>query len=167
MKNAQFWIDTLKLRKHPEGGGFRQVYASEEFIESGHLPGRFSTRRRHATSIYYLLVSGEFSALHRIKSDETWHFYEGSALTVHMISPDGVYSKITLGRNPERGEVFQFTVPHGTWFGASVNDDDSFSLVGCTVAPGFDYDDFELGARAELLKMFAEHEEMIIEMTRE
>lgn len=135
MKNAEYWIEKLGLEKHPEGGWFKEVYRSEETTVAAHLPKRFKGERHHSTSIYFLLSSNTFSAFHRIKSDELWHFYDGSAVTIHMIDACGQYSHVTLGRNMDNGEVLQYAIPHGVWFGAEVIDEESFSLVGCTVAP--------------------------------
>lgn len=164
---AEYYIKKLGLEKHPEGGWFREVYRSSEEISGEHLPERFSGKRHHSTSIYFLLSSDTFSAFHRIKSDELWHFYEGSPVTIYMISGEGIYSEAVLGRNIENGEVLQCVIPHGVWFGAKVSEPDSFCLVGCTVAPGFHFDDFELGERTELLRKFPEQKELIHELTRE
>ncbi|HRE09639.1 MAG TPA: cupin domain-containing protein [Ignavibacteria bacterium] len=163
---AEYYIKKLGLQKHPEGGWFKEVYRSDEDIAAEHLPERFSGSRHHSTSIYFLLTSDTFSAFHRIKSDELWHFYEGSAVTIYMIDSEGNYSEITLGRNIESGEVLQCVIPHGVWFGAKVNSADSFCLAGCTVAPGFHFDDFELGEREELLKIFPKHKKIVNELTR-
>ncbi len=163
---AEDYIKSLGLEKHPEGGWFKEVYRSDEETAAEHLPERFSGSRHHSTSIYFLLTSDTFSAFHRIKSDELWHFYEGSAVTIYMIDSEGNYSEITLGRNIESGEVLQCVIPHGVWFGAKVNAADSFCLAGCTVAPGFHFDDFELGEREELLKLFSQHKEIIEILTR-
>ncbi len=167
MNTSQYWIKKLNLQKHPEGGYFKEVYRADEKILGEHLPERYSGPRHHSTSIYFMLTGDEFSAFHRIKSDETWHFYVGSSVTIHMIDPNGKYSSVKLGSNPENEEVLQFTIPHGTWFAALVDEPDSFALVGCTVSPGFDFDDFELGKREELVKLFPEHEEMVRKLTRE
>jgi predicted cupin superfamily sugar epimerase len=167
MHTSQYWIKKLNLQKHPEGGYFNEVYRSDEEIKKGHLPSRYSGARNHSTSIYFLLTSDEFSAFHRIKSDETWHFYSGKAVTLHMIDERGNYLSVKLGSNPEKGDVFQFTIPHGRWFAASVEEPDSYALVGCTVSPGFHFDDFELGKRKNLVKMFPECEEVIKRFTRE
>jgi predicted cupin superfamily sugar epimerase len=165
MQTPQYWIEKLNLQKHPEGGYFKEVYRADEIIPKHGLHKRYSGERNHATSIYFLITSNEFSAFHRIKSDETWHFYTGSPVTVHMIDRTGKYSAVRLGSNHKNGEVFQYTIPHGTWFAASVDEPDSFALFGCTVAPGFHYDDFELGRREELVKLFPEHEETIRKLT--
>ncbi len=165
MHTSQYWIKKLQLQKHPEGGYFREVYRSVETIPKQSLHERYSGERNHSTSIYFLITSDTFSAFHRIKSDETWHFYHGSSITIFIIDENGKYSTVSLGSNPEKDEVFQFTIPHGTWFAASVDEPDSYALIGCTVAPGFQYDDFELGNREEMLKLFPQHEEVIRKFT--
>lgn len=166
MKNAEFYIKKLGLQKHPEGGWFKEIYRSDETIKNEHLPERYSGSRHHSTSIYFLLTSDTFSAFHRIKSDELWHFYDGTPVTVYTIDENRNYSEIILGNDQEKGEVFQCVIPRGVWFGAKVNDPDSFCLVGCTVAPGFHFDDFELGNRGELIKIFPNHTELINQLTR-
>ena len=165
MLTAQYWIKKLNLQKHPEGGYFSEVYRSGEEIKKENLPARYSGARNHSTSIYFLLTSNEFSAFHRIKSDEIWHFYSGQAVTLHMIDEKANYSSVKLGSNPDNGEVFQFTIPHGMWFAASIDARDSYALVGCTVSPGFHYNDFELGKREDLVRLFPEHEKIIKEFS--
>ena len=166
MKNAEYWIEKLGLQKHPEGGWFKEAYRSGEFIKKEHLPARFKGERHHSTSIYFLITTAEFSAFHRIKSDELWHFYEGSAITIHMIGETGMYSTVTLGSDIESGEVFQYAIPQGVWFAATVDTENSYSLVGCTVAPGFHFEDFELGKREELVKIFPDNKDTIERLTR-
>jgi hypothetical protein len=167
MNNAEYWINKLGLEKHPEGGWFSEVYRSEETTKAEQLPKRFAGERHHSTSIYFLLTSDTFSAFHRIKSDELWHFYDGSAVTIHMIDGNGEYSSVTLGRDIDKGEVLQYAIPHGVWFGAEVNDEGSYSLVGCTVAPGFHFDDFELAKQDELLGKYPEHKRIVKKLTRD
>ncbi len=150
MEKAQYWIDGLSLNKHPEGGWYKEIYRSNEVIALSHLPSRFSGNRSFATSIYFLLEGTDFSTLHRIKADEIWHFYEGSSLEIVSIDSDGNLEKVILGRNLLAGEKLQHVVPHGCWFGARVLDPNSYSLVGCGVAPGFDFEDFEMGDRSIL-----------------
>jgi predicted cupin superfamily sugar epimerase len=164
--NEEYWIKKLRLEKHPEGGWFKEVYRAVEEIKKEYLHERYSGARHHSTSIYFLLTSGTFSAFHRIKSDELWHFYTGSPVTVYMIDDSGNYSEIKMGANGEDGEVFQCVIPKGVWFGAKVNAVDSFTLVGCTVAPGFHFDDFELAGRDDLLKKYTQHKEIIERLTR-
>jgi uncharacterized protein len=167
LKNSKYWIEKLGLIKHPEGGWYREVYKSDELIKKEHLPERFSGGDRHfSTAIYFLLSGGEYSAFHRIKSDETWHFYDGSAVTIHMIDSSGNYSSASLGVDIESGEIPQFTVPHSSWFAAEVTEPDSFALVGCTVSPGFHFDDFEMGERETMINDFKNLENIIVKFTR-
>jgi uncharacterized protein len=166
MTDAKVWIDTLQLRPHPEGGYFRETYRSEETVAKAALPARFQGDRAFSTAIYYLLDGDDFSALHRIKQDEVWHFYDGSSLTIHVIDVEGNYSTTLLGRNPAAGEVPQAVVRAGCFFGATVNRVRSYSLVGCTVAPGFDFADFELPGREELCRLFPRHRPIIEKLTR-
>jgi uncharacterized protein len=161
VKNADYWIHSLGLSAHPEGGYFREVYRSQESIQKDGLPDRYSGGRSFATSIYFLLKGHEHSRLHRIKSDETWHFYEGSSLTLFVLSPVGRLRRHVLGSNLDKGEQFQFTVPANHWFGATVNDPVSFTLAGCSVSPGFDFDDFEMGDADKLGEEFPQHRALI------
>jgi hypothetical protein len=163
---ARRWIDALQLHRHPEGGYFRETYRSEETIAAASLPPRFGGDRAFSTAIYFLLEGEDFSALHRIKQDEVWHFYDGAALTIHVIDPAGNYSRILLGRNLEAGELPQAVVRAGCYFGASVSDSRSYSLVGCTVAPGFEFADFELADREELCRLYPQHRQIIEGLTR-
>jgi len=159
-------IATLELQPHPEGGWYRETYRAAESIVPEALPARYGGPRSHATVIYFLLDSASFSALHRLKSDEQWHFYRGSALTIHVIEPDGRYAPIRLGPNPVGGESFQAVVPHGCWFGATVDTPGTHALVGCSVAPGFDFADFEMATRAKLCLDFPQHANLITRLTR-
>ncbi len=164
--DAKHWIDGLKLRRHPEGGWFRETYRSAESVAKAYLPPRFTGDRSFSTAIYFLLESGDLSALHRIKQDEVWHFYDGSPLTIHVIDPAGNYSAIRLGRDLAAGEGPQAVVRAGDWFGASVEEPGSYALVGCTVAPGFDFADFEMPGREELCRLFPQHRAVIERLTR-
>lgn len=161
IKNADYWIQALSLTAHPEGGYYREIYRSRETIQKNGLPKRYNGDRHFSTSIYFLLKGHENSRLHKLKSDETWHFYEGSALTLFVLSPAGRLRRHVLGSNLERGEQFQLTVPADHWFGASVNDPVSFTLVGCTVSPGFDFEDFEMGDARKLVAEFPQHRAFI------
>ncbi len=167
MNDAQYWIDTLKLEPHPEGGYFRETYRSPLAIPRAALPPSFGGDRSVSTAIYFLLQSGEFSAFHRIASDEMWHFYAGGPLTVYTIGLDGQLCEIRLGPSPDRGEVFQAVVPAGCWFGSCPTHPNSFALVGCTVAPGFDFGDFEMADRASLLATYPQHAALIRRLTRD
>ncbi len=152
--DAGHWIRALGLTAHPEGGYFRETYRSEEQFAAGALPARFSGPRPFLTSIYYLLRSGERSLFHRIQSDEVWCFHCGCALRLVSISPDGALEEALLGGEP--GGTFQSVVRAGCWFGAYPARADSYSLVSCIVAPGFDFADFELASRAQMLRSFPE-----------
>ena len=165
-RNAKSWICRLGLERHPEGGWFRETYRAAESVGGEWLPERFGGRRAFSTAIQFLLAGEEFSALHCIKSDELWHFYAGRPLVIHIIDSGGSYRTVTLGSDPDQGEVFQATVEAGSWFGASLLEAETYALVGCTVAPGFDFDDFEMGQREELCRLYPEHEEMIKSLTR-
>jgi predicted cupin superfamily sugar epimerase len=151
-KTAANWIDELTLKRHPEGGWFRRIYESEMRVDGS---------RPAMTSIYYLLDGSDFSAFHRLKQDEQWHFYAGAPLTVHVIHCDGTSSHTTLSS----AGPFQMTVRAGDLFGTTVNGD--YALVGCTVAPGFDYAEFELPARGSLLEIYPEHKNLILQLTRD
>jgi uncharacterized protein len=163
---AEELVELLNLIRHPEGGWFRESYRSAEVIPAAFLPERFAGERSYCTSIYFLLKRGDMSALHRIKSDELWHFHAGTGLTVHVITPEGERLQLKIGRDLAAGEAFQAMVPAGCWFGAEVTGAGEYCLVGCTVAPGFDFADFEMAGRDELLRRYPAHAEMIRRMTR-
>lgn len=154
-------IAGLNLTRHPEGGWYRETYRSPETISGAALPARFGGDRSCATAIYFLLERGDFSALHRIKSDEIWHFHAGAPLTVHVITPEGEYRGMRLGPDVAAGESFQVVVPAGCWFGARIDGEGEYSLVGCTVAPGFDFQDFEMADPDRLAELFPRHASVI------
>ncbi len=164
--DADYWIATLQLRAHPEGGHFTETYRSADVIPASGLPARFGGGRPCATAIYFLLKDREVSAFHRLRADEVWHHYAGCSLTLHIIDAGGALHERRLGPEAARGEAFQVTVPAGCWFGASVDDPQSYSLAGCTVAPGFAYEDFELGARHSLIEHYPQHRQLIERLTR-
>jgi predicted cupin superfamily sugar epimerase len=163
-REAGYWIAKLGLIEHPEGGYYRETYRSPLLLDT--LPADFSGPRSASTAIYFLLCGDEFSALHRIRSDELWHFYVGGSLTIHCIYPEGLYSEMRLGPDSERGEVFQAVVRAGCWFGATLRAAGTWALVGCTVAPGFDFRDFELAVREELIRRYPQHRVIIQRLTR-
>lgn len=167
MKDAGYWINGLKLVPHPEGGYYRETYRSGETVKREALPARFSGERCFATSIYYLLRSGEISALHRIRSDEIWYHHDGAPIIIHVFERGGRYRALKLGRDAAAEEFPQTVVPAGSWFGAAVGGDDAFCLAGCSVAPGFDFADFELASRPALLEEFPEHRDIIVRLTRD
>jgi hypothetical protein len=165
MEAAQQWIQRLNLDPHPEGGFYRQTYRAALTLPQSALP-RHTGDRAASTAIYFLLAGDQFSALHRLRSDEVWHFYAGSSLIVHVIEPGGTYSEIVLGNDAAAGEHFQAVVPAGCWFGSSLRHPNPYALVGCTVAPGFDFADFEMANRAELIAHYPQHRAMIERLTR-
>jgi uncharacterized protein len=164
MTESKLIIDKLGLRPHPEGGFFCEVYRSRSTINAARLTFKYEGDRNVSTSIYYLLEGSQISHFHKLRSDEIWHFYRGSALVLHCIS-EGCYSKIIVGNKIDDNEVPQYIVPAETWFAAEVMDKNSFSLLGCTVAPGFDYRDFELAIRDDLVKQFPQYKEIITRFT--
>jgi predicted cupin superfamily sugar epimerase len=154
---AAYWIEKLN---------FREVYRSELIIPRSSLPLFFQGARNASTSIYFLLSQGQYSAFHRIAADELWHFYYGDTLVVYEITHSGRMVEHRLGANPEKGEVFQTVIKAGSWFASAPAPDSEYALVGCTVAPGFDFEDFELAERATLASMYPEHAERIRLLTR-
>lgn len=163
MESAEYWIKHLNLLPHPEGGYYKETYRSAEQIPSAGLPDRFPGTRHFSTAIFFLLRSSDRSLFHRIKSDELWHYHAGSPLYVYVLKDD--LEVFTLGPNLRNGESLQVIVPANCWFGAKVAHPDSYTLSGCTVAPGFDFNDFEIGKRNELLKTFPAHHDIIRALT--
>jgi hypothetical protein len=139
--DARALVDALRLKAHPEGGYYRETYRSRERVTTAR-----GTDRSALTSIYYLLTAEGFSAFHRLASDETWHFYRGSTLALELIDPAGRYEARTLGPDGP----WQTALPAGTHFAAHVDGDDAWTLVGCDVAPGFEFADFQLTTRSML-----------------
>ncbi len=168
MSDAAYWIERLDLRPHPEGGYFRETYRAVETVPASALPARFDGPRAFSTAVYFLLTRDAFSAFHRIRSDELWHFYAGDGVTIAVLDADGTGALTTasLGSDPTRGESPQVVIPAGAWFAAEVARAGSFALVGCTVAPGFDFADFELGERVDLVRRYPQHRGAIERLTR-
>jgi len=164
MHTALDYIARLHLEPHPEGGWYRESYSSDGSIPHTALPERYQGPRPWSTLIYFLLEGHRVSRLHRIHSDELWHFYAGSPLTVHIIDSNGEYRPMRLG-GAGHPDPFHGVVSAGAWFGATCDDPEGFSLVGCTVAPGFHFDDFELGRRSDLLACFPQHCDLIERLT--
>ena len=165
MTGADF-IKQLKLEPHPEGGYYRQTYKSAEYVSGPALPGRFAEDRPISTAILYLLQQGDFSSFHKIKSDECWHFYLGGTLHIHILQNDGEYLLEKLGTGILVGEHFQYVVPAEAWFAVEPAPGTTFALTGCTVAPGFDFSDFEMGNKSSLLSLYPQHEEVIVRLCR-
>ena len=155
---------SLGLERHPEGGFYVESFRSKLRVVSSERPDG----RDGSTAIYYLLERGQFSALHRVSSDEVWHHYLGATLSLHTIDDSGVWTTRLLGKRLSRGERPQLVVPASSWQAAVVLPDESatFTLCGCTVAPGFEFTDFELADRDELCRRHPEHSRRITELTR-
>ncbi len=166
-RNARYFIQHLNLQPHPEGGWYKETYRATETIVAIALPERFSGGSRHfSTAIYYLLEKGSFSAFHRIKSDECWHWYAGDTLYIHVLEPDGNYYRISLGNAIEKGEQFQFVVPAMCWFSAELASGSDFVLTGCTVSPGFNFFDFTMADKQDLLETFPAYKNIIARLSR-
>ncbi len=159
-------IDQLQLLPHPEGGFFREMYRSTESIKNGHLAGNYDGDRNYSTAIYFLLTAEMFSAFHRIEQDELWFFHQGAPIELHTISPEGMHDVFIIGNDLAAGQHPQLTVPAKYWFAAKVIDGGTGSLVSCTVAPGFDFRDFELPSRQKLTALFPQHAQIIEAFTR-
>jgi predicted cupin superfamily sugar epimerase len=159
--DAAVLVKSLGLALHPEGGFFRETWRSPLLLRE--VPGR--STRAASTAIYFLLPSGAFSAFHRVASDEGWHHYDGDPLDLHLIDERGEHQVVALGRDFARGERPQYVVPAGTWQ-AAVPRGDRYTLAGCTVAPGFDFADFEMPARSDLVARFPAHAEIVTRLTR-
>jgi predicted cupin superfamily sugar epimerase len=160
-KNAEYWISRLGLEAHPEGGYFSEYYRSTESIPESCLPKRFKTSHVFSTAIYFLLTNKQCSKFHKIKSDELWHFYQGDRLILFVLNEKGILETIFIGSDYEKGESFQAVIPAGCWMAAKVEEEGEYSLLGCTVAPGFEFVDFEMANRDYLIEKFPEHKVII------
>ncbi|NIG53764.1 cupin domain-containing protein [Chitinophaga sp. Cy-1792] len=164
--SANWWREKLQLQSHVEGGAFRETYRSEWMLDMTTLPAGITGNRNASTCIYFLLEHGEFSAFHRIAADEIWHFYDGQTLTIYEIEPGGNLLTHKLGRDFDKGERLQVIITAGNWFASRTEVAGGFSLTGCTVAPGFDFADFELAEKAPLQAAYPQHAQLIDELTR-
>ncbi|MEE9451954.1 MAG: cupin domain-containing protein [Gammaproteobacteria bacterium] len=156
-------IQRYQLQPHPEGGYYHEVYRADEQITSE----RFQQTHCASTSIYYLLVAKQHSAFHRLGSDEIFHFYQGTtALKIHIIDTQGKLQTKLLGIDNDDQQP-QLMIPQNCWFAAELSkqSDDDYVLSGCTVAPGFEFEDFELAKRAELIGRYPQHEKIIGQLT--
>ena len=166
MITPQQLIQQFNLQPHPEGGWYKETYKSTELLPVAALPQRFTGNRSFSTAIYFLLEQGNFSAFHKIKSDECWHFYAGEPLAVYIINQQGALNIIELGNDINKGHVFQYVVPANCWFASRPAAESNFCFVGCTVAPGFDFEDFDLADVDELSKLYPQHRDIIHELCR-
>jgi uncharacterized protein len=168
--SADYWIELLQLTRHPEGGYYREIYRSDEITAAENLPTRYGSPRTFGTSIYFLLKVGEPSKFHRLQSDELWHYYAGNSVTIHLIDERGEHQKKVLGPDYSNGQAFVRIIPRHHWFGAIVDttsggEQEGFVLLGCTVAPGFEFQDFELASRESLVAQFPQYASLIHELT--
>ena len=159
-------IKQFDLQPHPEGGWYKQTYKSNELVPASALPGRFNADRVFSTAIYFLLEKGNFSAFHKIKSDECWHFYAGDPLQVFVIDQTDDLKIITLGNDVNKGEIFQYVVHATCWFASRPAPGSEYSLVGCTVAPGFEFEDLELADEKSLSALYPQYKSIIKELCR-
>jgi hypothetical protein len=159
-------VEEFELLPHPEGGYYKENYRSVEKIPVNALPTGFNEEKCFSTAIYFLLEKGNFSAFHRIKSDECWHFYAGAGLLIYVLFPAGNLEIIRLGNDLLNEDHFQAIVPAGCWFASEPAEGSDFSFVGCTVAPGFDFIDFELAQKDSLSEQFPRHKDLISRLTR-
>ncbi|MFF2448228.1 cupin domain-containing protein [Neobacillus sp. NPDC058068] len=164
ISELELWVAKLGLVPHPEGGYYKSTFSSWEQISDKELTVNFEGQRKLYTSIYFLLTSDNVSHFHRLKSDELWYYHAGSSLTVHVIHDNGEYEEIKLGMNLEAGEVPQALVPKNSIFGSSVLENDTCSLVGCMVSPGFEFQDFELFTQDDLLSKYPQHKDIIMKL---
>jgi uncharacterized protein len=166
LPDAQHWIDRLHLTPHVEGGAYKEVYRSPLVLPKEILPSGFSGDCAACTHIYFLLHTNTFSAFHKIRSDECWHFYAGNTLLIYEIEPDGTLLTHRLGNDMDKGDTFFTVIKAGNWFASVPAPGSSYALVGCSVSPGFVFDDFELADRAMLTNAYPQHAALITTLTR-
>jgi len=168
MITAEEIIEFFAMKPLPaEGGYYVETYRAKEKIAQAALPDRFVGERNFSTAILYLLTPDTFSTLHRLKSDEVFHFYLGDPVTMLQLHPDGSSEVITLGQDILNGQRIQMLVPQGTWQGAFLRQGGKFALMGTTMAPGFKSNDFELGQREELLRRYPDQKELILKLSQQ
>lgn len=160
-------IDKLGLSPLPmEGGYYRETYRCDESIPASGVHPRYERSKSHCTAIYFLVTPDSFSALHRVKSDEIFHFYAGDPVEMLTIRPDGACSLTTIGPDVMAGRIPQFVVPRGVWQGCRLVDGGEYALLGCTVSPAFDFEDYEHGLRESLVREYPSCAELICRFTR-
>ncbi len=158
MDNPQDIIEKLGLKPHPEGGHYKRTHTSDEMVQT-------ERGKRHAmTSIYYILLPGEISKIHKIQSDERWYYHKGSALRFYIFNEQGIVEELLLGPIDKNGE-YSICIPANTWFAAKPDIEDSYSLASCAVCPGFDFNDFELANKNTMLQQFPQHKNIIENLT--
>jgi predicted cupin superfamily sugar epimerase len=166
MLTAEQIRELLQMRPHPiEGGYFAETYRGVPVVPRSLLPG-YSGDRAISTAIYYLLTPDTFSTMHRVRGDEMFHFYLGDAVEMLQLKADGSGEVIVLGQDIAAGMRLQHIVPGGVWQGLRVRAGGKFALLGTTMAPGFEYEDYETGERQGLIARFAAYSQMIVSLTR-
>jgi uncharacterized protein len=161
------YISEFDLIPHPEGGFYKEIYRSQDILEQSAIK-EFSGERNICTSIYFMLTGNDKSCFHKIKSDEIWHFYKGTTtVLIHCIDQSGKYFNFEVGDFNEK-PCFQVVIPKNTWFASELvqKSETDFALCGCTVAPGFDFKDFDLAEREFLINQFPQHDKLIQDFTR-
>lgn len=159
-QNAAYWIHHLKLQSHPEGGYYREVFRSETEVTKK-SPSQI---KRACTSIYYLLEGNDYSGFHRIASDEIWYFHKGSPLHIHVIDKNGNHAPLEL--SDEVTGNLSITVEAGLWFAAEIPSGTGFTLVSCAVAPGFEFNEFEMADKNKLVVLYPRHTALIERLSR-
>lgn len=162
--SKEHWIMELNLSPHPEGGWFRELYRNNVEIPEEITGTAYKGNRNLATSIYFMLAQGNISKLHRLKSDELWYFHFGSPITVHVFH-DGAYHKFTMGTDIDQQQKLQLIIPAGAIFGAEVEENEGYTIVGCMVSPGFHFDDFELLNFTEVSELYPSYIDLIQKFT--
>jgi len=166
MDRVKQLIECLGLVPHPEEGGhYKETYRSEETIQSQSLPERYTSPKAFSTAIYYLLTPQTVSEMHTLPSDEVFHFYLGDPVEMLLLHRDGTAESIVLGSNVFEGETPQQLVRAGTWQGCCLREGGAFALLGATVAPGFDFLDYERGEREELIAHYPSQDKRIVKLT--
>ncbi len=166
LKTPEFWVKHYEMLPHPEGGYYKEIYRSTETINSIGLPSQYCGDRCFATSIYFLLEKNDYSSFHKVLSDEIWNYHDGGTLILKYIDSEGEIITQKLGNNPDNDEKFQVIIPANHWFCAYPENHEIYTLSGCYVAPGFDFADFELAKKLDLLINYPQHAELIQKYTR-
>ena len=166
--DARTLIEKLGLKPLPiEGGYFVETYRCDEVIAASALDGRYGREKALSTAIYYLLTPETVSLIHRLRSDEVFHFYAGDPVDMLQLMPDGLHARVLIGSDIEAGQTPQVVVPRGVWQGCRLMTGGRWALMGTTVAPAFDYGDYESGDRDELISRYPDCAELIRTLTRD
>ena len=163
---AKYYLDKYQMIQHPEGGYYKEVYRSGEILNADMLSGRYNGKRNISTMIYFLLEGEQISLFHKLNSDEIWNHIDGGAVKIYLLDQSGKLSEIVIGKKTDSGTMLHSVIREGTWFAAELEDKESFVLVTCTVSPGFEFEDFILGNREELLEKYPQHSSKILKFTK-